>query len=176
MRGGAFWVSRGVFDHPLFRGQEFSEREAWLWLIAEAAWKPGRQRVGRTLVTVERGQIAHSLRFMAGAWGWSLDRTRRFINLLLAEKMLETGSQTKRQQGVRHLSRHLTICNYEQYQPRGNAEPNTSEAKTNTNYKKEDPAAAPAGVLPVAKTTASQVWRIIGQIQVVVATPHEELR
>jgi hypothetical protein len=43
---GAFWVSRGVFDHPLFRGEPFTQREAWLWLIAEAAWKPGRQRIG----------------------------------------------------------------------------------------------------------------------------------
>jgi hypothetical protein len=31
---GTFSVCRGVFDHPLFEGDAFSRREAWLWLRA----------------------------------------------------------------------------------------------------------------------------------------------
>ncbi len=39
-------VSTSIFDHDLFSEQAFTEREAWLWLVAKAAWKPTRHRVG----------------------------------------------------------------------------------------------------------------------------------
>jgi hypothetical protein len=45
MADGTFNVARGVFDHPVFAPEPFTEREAWLWLIAEAQWKPVRKRV-----------------------------------------------------------------------------------------------------------------------------------
>jgi hypothetical protein len=44
-----------------------SRVRSWLWLVAEAAWKPRVRFIGRLL---ERGQLAHSTRFMAKAWCW----------------------------------------------------------------------------------------------------------
>lgn len=55
---GVFAVDRGVFDHPILSepNRAYSRREAWLWLLAEAAWKP--RKVGRIGATIEleRGQ------------------------------------------------------------------------------------------------------------------------
>jgi hypothetical protein len=50
---GTFNVARGVFDHPVFAREPFTEREAWLWLIAEAQWKPVRKRVGRVIIALD---------------------------------------------------------------------------------------------------------------------------
>ena len=44
---GVFCISRKLFDNddPFFGRESFTRREAWQWLIAEAAWKPRRVRV-----------------------------------------------------------------------------------------------------------------------------------
>lgn len=75
-------VDRAIFDHACFSEAPFSEREAWLWLIMEAAWKKRTRRIGHILVDLERGQLAASLRFMAERWRWSKDRVARFLERL----------------------------------------------------------------------------------------------
>jgi hypothetical protein len=72
----------------------FSEREAWVWLIAEAAWKPREKRVGKVIVTLDRGQLAHSTRFLADAWQWTHSRVRRFLERLENRHMIERQSDT----------------------------------------------------------------------------------
>ena len=80
---GVFAVDRGVWDHPLFNdGQSLSRREAWLWLISEAAWKPHKRTIGSLTVTLERGQLAVSIRYLAEQWGWSKGSVERFISQL----------------------------------------------------------------------------------------------
>jgi hypothetical protein len=40
---GFIAVARGVLDHPVVGARRpFSDFEAWLWLLFEAAWKPQR--------------------------------------------------------------------------------------------------------------------------------------
>jgi hypothetical protein len=104
----AFWVFRGVFDHPLFDGDRYSRRAAWLWLIAEAAWKPCTRRIAGRRVEVGRGQLVHSMRFIARAWLWSEASVRRFLHELEAENMLKISHDA----GVTQL----TICKYDAYQ------------------------------------------------------------
>ena len=97
-----FKVARGVFDHPVFDGEPFTRREAWLWLIAEAQWKPTRKRAGRLLLNLERGQLAHSVRFMAMAWKWAPARVHRFLQRLQAEAMAPS-----RKRDTRDTDNHL---------------------------------------------------------------------
>lgn len=109
---GVFAVDRGVFDHPLLStGEPYSRREAWLWLVSEAAWKP--RKVGRAgaVIELERGQLAHSVRFMAGAWGWSKSSVDRFLTRLKTGTMIGTATGT----GMIVI----TICNYDAYQRLG---------------------------------------------------------
>ena len=51
------WVrlQTSVFSHEIFPRETFSQREAWIWLIANAAWKDTTHRVGNTVVEVPAG-------------------------------------------------------------------------------------------------------------------------
>lgn len=115
---GAILLVRGWFDHPFFAEEPFTEREAWHWLILEAAWKPRRKRVGRTIFDLQRGQLAASVRFLAQAWRWHPRKTERFLNRLKSGEMIGTLGGTD--------ATLITICNYDKYQlsPSESGEPN----------------------------------------------------
>ncbi len=119
-----FAVSRGIWDHDMFADEAFSEREAWLWLISEAAWKGARVRVGNYMVNLERGQLSHSVRFMADKWGWHRAKVERFLKRLKTETMIETDA--------RHGVTIITICNYGEYQKVGLPDRTASETPSET--------------------------------------------
>jgi hypothetical protein len=125
---GVFGVARGIWDHPILTGRApFSRREAFMWLVSEAAWKPRRVRLGRTTITLARGQLAHSIRFMADAWRWEKTKVERFLDDLKTETMIATDASSG--QTV------TTICNYDKYQVVGlpvsdpNATPPATDAR-----------------------------------------------
>jgi hypothetical protein len=110
---GVFAVSREVFDHPLFKKEPFTECQAWIWLLAQAAWKPRRVRTvnGRAVEMLEigRGQLSCSRYFMQKAWGWSSEkRVRTFLKRLEMDAMIAV--QTDALQTV------ITISKYDLYQ------------------------------------------------------------
>lgn len=105
---GVFAVDRGIFDHSVFAREPFTQREAWIWLIAEAAYKPRTKRSDGKIINLQRGQLCHSIRFMAEAWQWSKSRVDRFLDVLGNQDMIrrDTGTRTP----------ILTICKYDEYQ------------------------------------------------------------
>lgn len=105
---GVFAVDRGIWDHPEFADEPFTEREAWQWLISEASFKPRRKRIGHTVFDLERGQLACSLRFMAEAWQWKKDKVARFLKRLETATMIATLA--------RHDATIITVCKYDVYQ------------------------------------------------------------
>ena len=117
-RRGWIALERGILDHRLLGPKKpYSYFEAWCWLLFEAAWKPRRKGVvnphgARVVINLQRGQLSHSLRFMAEAWGWTVKRVRSFLQLLQRESAvgLEKGTPRGTVQTV------ITICNYEHYQ------------------------------------------------------------
>jgi hypothetical protein len=108
MNEGVFAVHRGVFKHELFADEPYTEREAWIWLIGNAAWKQTRARVKGAFIPLERGQLAYSLRFLAEHWRWSKNKVSRFFDLLKNEGMI--GTRPGRSATV------ITICKYDDYQ------------------------------------------------------------
>lgn len=106
---GVFAVDRGIWDHDVLSENEpFSRREAWLWLLSEAAWKPHKRRIiGRT-IELARGEYAGSLRFIASKWRWSEPRVRRFMSALISAEMVDARTDA----GVTVV----TICKYDEYQ------------------------------------------------------------
>jgi hypothetical protein len=110
-------VARSIFDHPMFDdGRPLSPREAWLWLISNAAWRPVQVMVrnGRSqqMVNLERGQLTYSRSFLCKAWSWTSDKTvRTFLARLEREGMINI--QTGQLQTV------ICICNYEVFQHGG---------------------------------------------------------
>ena len=106
---GVFAVDRGIWDHPMFATREpLSKREAWLWLVSEASWKPKAVFVDGKRVQLDRGQLAHSIRFLADKWGWPKSNVVRFLDLLKTETMI--GTETGRGITI------ITVCKYEEYQ------------------------------------------------------------
>lgn len=105
---GYIFLSRGALEHEFFRRQEYSEFEAWVWLLTEAAWKPRSRRLGEFMVQLERGQLVASIRHMAEVWSWSKGKVERFFSRLKTETMVGTHTET----GITII----TICNYDRYQ------------------------------------------------------------
>src|SRR5690554_932939 len=98
-----------TFDHPSLKG-EFDRRSAWLWLIANAAWKDHRTRTRGGMVELKRGQVMAGTEYLAGVWGWSRKKVRTFLGELEAEGMIEKGPAKNQYATI------LTICNYDKYQ------------------------------------------------------------
>lgn len=132
---GVYGVDRGVWDHPLFKERRsFSRREAWLWMLSEAVWKPRRVRLTGATITLERGQFAHSIRFMAKAWRWEKTKVERFLSDLKTETMIATDTATG--QTI------TTICNYDRYQIVGMpyATADATDAATQTRQQRDSSA------------------------------------
>ncbi len=102
-------VQTSIFDHELFQAEPLTEREAWLWLIANAAWKATRHRVGTDMHEVPAGSLFVTLRQLQTAWKWKSDyRVRSFLKLLEKEEMIVSQTNAGKTQ--------VTICNYSHYQ------------------------------------------------------------
>jgi hypothetical protein len=124
---GFFNVSRDIFDHPMFAAEPLTWREAWLWLIAKAAWQPLRIRVrnGRSedTLTLRRGELSYSRSYMQKAWKWTSEkRVRTFLARLERDEMvtLQTGQ----------LQTIICICNYDAFQLRPTSEGQQSDHQT----------------------------------------------
>jgi hypothetical protein len=105
---GWYLMHRGWMQSPDFLPEPFTEREAFLWSIEQAAHGPHLQWFNRHQVPVERGEFVTSIRKMASAFGWGDKRVRGFT-----ARMVKCGKWAQR--GA-HPNSILTVCNYEQFQ------------------------------------------------------------
>jgi hypothetical protein len=129
---GTVNISRAIFEHGMFKNEPLTEREAWVWLIMQARWKACSYRAGDYVVSLARGQLAASVRFMAGAWQWTAARVQRFIERLKKMEMIRTKTDT----GVSII----TICNYDKFQNGAEASdtgPIQDRYRTDTEKKKD---------------------------------------
>jgi hypothetical protein len=108
MTAGAYLMHRGWMDNPVFKPEPFTEREAWIWLIENARYEPGRVRVGSAVLELQRGQLAAAGRFLAQKWLWDEAKVRRYFSKLKTDAMIDADSDA----GVTRL----TIRNYDAYQ------------------------------------------------------------
>ena len=105
-------VSADMLEHDAFAGEPYSKHAAWLWLIANAAWKPRRFKAPNVnaMVELERGQVLAARHFLADKWQWSEKKVRNFLAFLLSQNMIEMGQSKGRFANI------VTICNYDKYQ------------------------------------------------------------
>lgn len=134
-KGGTFSVARTIWNHPVFRDQPKTEREAWIWMLSEASWRDRSVRAGDHVVALRRGQLVGSLRFCAKSWDWHDSKVRRFLARLQKHALIEVATDA----GVSII----TICKYDIYQ--GEITPvertatrqrRSSEAKENKDERK----------------------------------------
>jgi hypothetical protein len=142
INGGRFAVSRDVFEHHLFKKEPFTECQAWIWLVGQAAWKPRRVRAtsGRSvqIVDLDRGQLCLALRFIRDAWRWQSEkRVRTFLRRLETDAMIAVQTDT--------LQNVITVCNYDAYQfataepdAHSDAQADAQETHTGRKLKKDN--------------------------------------
>lgn len=95
-------------NDPQFPDEPFTQREAWCWLIENAAWKDTTVFVSGERLELKRGQLIFSQRFLAEKWKWGRQKVRTFqMRLEKCEKVTHD---------ITHGTTILTICNYEKYQ------------------------------------------------------------
>jgi len=93
----------------LIASKVFSDVEAWLWLLENAAWKRVTRATGKgEAVTLDPGQIHVSDRSLATAFGWDRKRISRFLARLEAAQKCR---QSRGQSGT-----IITIENWAKYQ------------------------------------------------------------
>ena len=117
-----YLMHRGWQENPVFRNEEFSKRDAFVWLIEEAAYRPTRIHAATGALDLKRGQLSHSLRFMAKAWRWDEAKVRRFLASLVKAEIIDAATDAG--QTV------VTICNYDKYQAPAAANDAADDAAT----------------------------------------------
>jgi hypothetical protein len=105
---GTYRMARNWQDNAVFLGDLFSRRDAWVWLIEDAAFADRKVNIAGKTVTLHRGQLSHSTRFLAKAWLWSEAAVRRYLTRLKTDAMIDAVSDAG--QTI------ITICNYGKYQ------------------------------------------------------------
>lgn len=135
-----YQMHRGWMDHPAFGKEPYSRAQAWCWLIENAVWKERRVPVEGGIFTLQRGQLAFSLRYLAKAWSWQSDkRVRIFLSHLQSDEMVRIESGPKTDAGEDAGRTVLTICNYDKYQaPLETADAPKDAARTHLGRKEEE--------------------------------------
>ena len=121
---GYFAVSRGIFDHPLLATPKpFTAREALLWLISVAAWRPQAKRNKFGAVHIERSQICTTRRELAKEWNWSKSKVDRFLHKLAGDATIAlsdalNGPKNGPEIGpiTGYPKTLITLCNYDKFQ------------------------------------------------------------
>lgn len=117
MERGWFKMPRGWMDDPNFEWEPFSEREAYAWLLENAAYASHRicLKNGRPF-DIQRGEVLTSLRKLASEWGWKSDkRVRTYLKKLNHHGMVKF---ILAQPGT-HNQTHIRLCNYSKIQDSG---------------------------------------------------------
>lgn len=103
-------INRKLFQHHLWNEERaFSRFEAWIYLLKEARFEDTKLYDKNKVVTVKRGQLYASIRFISTAFGWSTKKTGNFLKLLEDDQMIR--KETVKETG----QMRLTICNYDVY-------------------------------------------------------------
>lgn len=107
---GYIKLHRGSRDTDgLLPSTNYSDWEAWTWLLENCAWKELSRWNGKgEEIRLKPGQIHVSIRSLSTAWGWSNKAVRTFLTRL---ERVQKVAQSKAQSGTT-----LTICNWEKYQ------------------------------------------------------------
>ena len=134
--------TRGVLFHPAFqkKNRELCNLGAFMWLVMEASFVDRKYRINNQEITLKRGQLCCSIRYMAEAWGWDKSKVQRYLDQLKNFSVITSDTPNDTPSDTPN---NLTICHYEDYQDTPSDTPsdtkhNKINNKRNNNIK--DPA------------------------------------
>lgn len=105
------WISieRGIREHWIYSEKPFGRFQAWIDLILSSNFRDKTIMVNGKPFLIRRGSFLTSVRKLSERWGWSKDKTYRFLSILRHEGMIETATPP---------GTLITIVNYGFYQGR----------------------------------------------------------
>lgn len=133
MAYGWICIHRKIQDNIIWNDKPFNRGAAWIDLLMLANHEDKKIIFNGSVVEVKRGEKITSLRKLSERWGWSITKTKKFLNLLSDEKMITYKSDSKKTV--------YSIVNYEVYQDNENTKSNTeitlkeNKNKTEKNQK-----------------------------------------
>ena len=104
------WISihRKIQDNIIWNDKPFNRGAAWIDLIMLANHENKKIIFNGSMVEIKRGEKITSLRKLSERWGWSRGKTKKFLNLLKDENMIEFKTD--------HKKTTYKIVNYNVYQ------------------------------------------------------------
>lgn len=111
MEKGFILVPRSIDESWVW--QKPSELKRWLDLLIQASWKNQTVRFGGQYVHLQRGQLATTIRLLAGRWCCSAHTVITFLDVLRKEGMIAYEPNKK--------FSVITIKNFNRYQGKGTA-------------------------------------------------------
>ena len=131
------WISlhRKILKNPILkRNKQYSNFEAWVWLLLRANYDDAKVVIGGTLYRLKEGQMITSLKKLQLQFGWGNSRLNTFLKLLKDDGMIVYKSNTQLTQ--------ITILNYSElqgFQTANKSQPTHKQTATksqpNTNNK-----------------------------------------
>lgn len=98
----AFWKEERIY----------SKAEALIDLVQMARWQQEPKQIiaNRVVITLNRGQLTASIRFLAERWKWSKKKVQTFYGTAIQLKLIKTETAKETAQTL------ITICNYDSYE------------------------------------------------------------
>lgn len=119
-------IHRCITNHWIYtENRVYSKFEAWLDILLTVNFADAQVLIKGKLYNVKRGQSILSMDSWANRWNWDKSKVRRFFNLLQKDKMIEIKTDT--------ITTQLTVCNYESYQDKRNADETQTKRKRHTD-------------------------------------------
>jgi len=122
------WISlhREIQEHWLWQEKrEFSKLEAWFDILLTVNHSEQKLLIKNTLFIVKRGESIKSLDTWAYRWNWNKSKVRRFLKMLENDSMIVTKNERK--------TTRLTVCKYDNYQDKRNADETILKRKRNAD-------------------------------------------
>ena len=123
MRDGWVSIHRKLCDNWLWKEKPFTRGQAWIDILLQANWEPGKLAIKNVVYSYERGESLKSLDTWAARWGWNKSAVRRFFKILEKENAIRTKNETQ--------TTRLTVLNYDSYQESRNADETQMKRKRN---------------------------------------------
>ena len=113
------WIilDRAIRDHWVYSEKPYSRFKAWVDLILSANFRDKTIMVNGKPFPVRRGSFLTSVRKLSERWGWSKDKTSRFLATLREEGMIETATPN---------GTLITVVNYRVYQDKRDRKSDTN--------------------------------------------------
>lgn len=107
-KDGYITISRELFNNALWSDKPYARGQAWIDMIRMASYNDRNIMLGSKIVKVKRGDFITSEAKLAEKWGWSRNKVRAFLKLLVDNESIY-------KQGTREYTT-VTIVNYSFYQ------------------------------------------------------------